>query len=664
MTECTATYSPDDNKLRLYPSARLDTLTYERVRAAGFAWAPKQELFVAPMWTPDREEIALELAGQIDDEDTSLVERAAERAERFENYSEAREKDADRAHAAVHAIAGNIPFGQPILVGHHSERRARKDAQRIRDGMSRAVSMWATSEYWASRAAGAIRTAKYKERADVRARRIKGIEADLRKAQKITAEAEKFLAEWIRPDLTMKQALFLANYSHISHCFPLAEYPREAPISQYEGAMGIWSALDGGIITVDQARELTTAAYRRSIARQACWIGHYENRLTYERAMLGEQGGLVAENVEIAVGGRVLCRGEWLTVMRLNKKAGKLLSVSTNARYVKVRGVDEISQYEAPSAEAAAAVASATKKHPICNYPGPDFLPITQAQWDEVSADYKGTKTIEATATTGPHRARMMLGVYAGVNSSDMNKRHGYPFVYITDAKRKDPPAAEGVAPAAPAIPAPEPVLRRTAAPLHVAKEPNKFQVMADQLHAGVKVVSAPQLFPTPAPLAARMVEAAQIELGMDVLEPSAGTARILQALPFVVPFGDKRQTGLKVVAVEINQMLAGALERSGLATTVRCADFLECNGDLGTFDRILANPPFAGGADIRHIQHALTMLKPGGRMVAICANGPRQQEILMPLVDAHGGTWEVLPHGTFMASGTNVASVMLTLQT
>ena len=49
-----------------------------RVRGAGFIYAPKQELFVAPMWTPEREDLLLELCGEIDDEDTSLVERAEE----------------------------------------------------------------------------------------------------------------------------------------------------------------------------------------------------------------------------------------------------------------------------------------------------------------------------------------------------------------------------------------------------------------------------------------------------------------------------------------------------------------------------------------------------------------------------------------------------------
>ncbi|HCE8871455.1 DUF3560 domain-containing protein, partial [Klebsiella pneumoniae] len=46
-----ATYSPDDNKLRLYASLRLDDETYSLINKAGFRWAPKQELFVAPAWT-------------------------------------------------------------------------------------------------------------------------------------------------------------------------------------------------------------------------------------------------------------------------------------------------------------------------------------------------------------------------------------------------------------------------------------------------------------------------------------------------------------------------------------------------------------------------------------------------------------------------------------
>ena len=65
--EYRATYSPDDNKLRLYADSRLDEETYLRVKNAGFKYAPRQGLFVAPMWTPSREDLLLELAGEIGD---------------------------------------------------------------------------------------------------------------------------------------------------------------------------------------------------------------------------------------------------------------------------------------------------------------------------------------------------------------------------------------------------------------------------------------------------------------------------------------------------------------------------------------------------------------------------------------------------------------------
>ena len=109
----TATYSPEDNKLRLSASSKLDDDTYKRVKDAGFTWAPKQEIFVAPMWTPNRADLCIELAGEIEDEDKTLAERALERAERFETYSDKRAKEATSAREHVSEISGRFEFGQP-----------------------------------------------------------------------------------------------------------------------------------------------------------------------------------------------------------------------------------------------------------------------------------------------------------------------------------------------------------------------------------------------------------------------------------------------------------------------------------------------------------------------------------------------------------------------
>ena len=178
----------------------------------------------------------------------------------------------------------------------------------------------------------------------------------------------------------------------------------------------------------------------------------------------------------------------------------------------------------------------------------------------------------------------------------------------------------------------------------------------------GVAVVSAPQLFPTPATLAARMVELADIEPGQEVLEPSAGTGVLCQAIKTAQPTA-------RVFAVEINHQLCEMLSQrintaegaaEGISRNVLQGDFLECFG-LGRFDRIVMNPPFADGDDIKHITHALRLLNPGGRIVALCANGPRQNAKLRPIIEEMGGEWEELPANTFAAAGTGVRTVLLT---
>lgn len=286
-----ATYSPDDNKLRLYADDRLDSDTYERVRGAGFVWAPRQKLFVAPAWGPQREDLLLELCGEIGDEDTTLVQRAEDRADRFAEYGERRAEDAERARTPANPFAG--------------------------------ARLWETSRYWTDRARAAIQHAKYKEQPAVRSRRIKGLEADKRKQEREKARVEKLLGFWLKDGVNLKLARELANHHHGSFTFPLTEYPRELPASQYEGEMSLWRALDGGVITPEEARDLAVPGYRAAIAWADRWIAHYDLRLAYERAMLAEQGGTVADRTKPEKGGACRCwaspNGGWSIIQRVNK---------------------------------------------------------------------------------------------------------------------------------------------------------------------------------------------------------------------------------------------------------------------------------------------------------------------------------------------------------
>jgi hypothetical protein len=58
-----------------------------------------------------------------------------------------------------------------------------------------------------------------------------------------------------------------------------------------------------------------------------------------------------------------------------------------------------------------------------------------------------------------------------------------------------------------------------------------------------------------------------------------------------------------------------------------------------------------------------MKFVKPGGRLVALCANGPRQSRELGALAEEHGGTFEPLPEGTFAEEGTNVRVALLVVE-
>lgn len=57
-------------------------------------------------------------------------ERRERKAERLREWAEKREAKSAGAHQAAHDATAQIPFGQPILVGHHSERRHRNAVER------------------------------------------------------------------------------------------------------------------------------------------------------------------------------------------------------------------------------------------------------------------------------------------------------------------------------------------------------------------------------------------------------------------------------------------------------------------------------------------------------------------------------------------------------
>lgn len=430
MQEYRATYSPDDNKLRLYASCRLDAETYAKVSRAGFKWAPKQNLFVAPAWTPGREDLLIALAGEIGDEDNTLFDRQEERAERFGNYSEKRASESEQTLSYVDALASSVPLGQPILVGHHSERKARNHAKKIENGMQKAVMLFERAEYWEERAEASLRHAKYKELPEVRYRRIKRIQADLRKAEKEIANAEKFTKLWRSENLDPKMARVISCHDRISACFSLEKYPRPPEKSQYEGRTSLYSALEDEIITFQQARDIAIPCHERTINHYQRWATHYRNRLSYEQAMLAENGGVITCTQDFQVGGEVLSRGEWLKIIRINKSNGEVSSVETPCYSFLGYGgtikitVDRIKDYKAPTAEEAKVARAAAKRPPIVNYPSEGCVTMTKAEWAAKHRDYKCVRGVAANDEHGAYRYRRV-----------MSNAYSLSNVYISDMK-------------------------------------------------------------------------------------------------------------------------------------------------------------------------------------------------------------------------------------
>ncbi len=276
-----ATYSAEDNKLRLYPACRLDDATYERVKVAGFRWAPKQELFVAPRWTPAREDLCIEFCQDIEPEETTLAERAEVKATRLDELSIKRERDANSYFNAAEQISQRFEGGQPILVGHHSERKARKDQQRMESAQDKGIKASALAEYWRYRATGVERHANRKHDPRTRANRVKTLLADLRKYQRRLNFANRALDFWLKIE-----AIEDVESRNKSISYYAGAYHKDGAFSP----SNTYTLLRDGNLTHDEAlqnsieycREVTQSDY---LTRS---IQHTLGRLGYERSEQGE----------------------------------------------------------------------------------------------------------------------------------------------------------------------------------------------------------------------------------------------------------------------------------------------------------------------------------------------------------------------------------------
>lgn len=317
----TATYCPEDNKLRLYVG-RVPRDEYEALRAAGWTSTPKQDCDFVATWTPSRRDTCLEYAGIIEDEDGTPEDRAADRAERFSGYLDKRLSEA----------TGGLERYEsgPSAFGHQNRAIAERAARRFDRVAVRALDSWDKAEYWQRRTAGVISHALHKSTPAVRMGRIKEIEAELRKRENSLEEYAKMHATWkaiaeeTDPEKQTARAYKVAYFCHGNYT-----HPRTGKKSYLYDFRTGEDALSGAELA---ALFLSTNGEPKT---ETEWTKHLKLRIAYELQMLEAQGGRAAM-VEMEVGG-------WIgshQIRKVNKSpaTGRVVSVGI---MVKTNGLNK-----------------------------------------------------------------------------------------------------------------------------------------------------------------------------------------------------------------------------------------------------------------------------------------------------------------------------------
>ena len=140
-------------------------------------------------------------------------------------------------------------------------------------------------------------------------------------------------------------------------------------------------------------------------------------------------------------------------------------------------------------------------------------------------------------------------------------------------------------------------------------------------------------------------------------LEPSAGQAALADRAFYI---------SQDYVMVELMPENCQALRR--MHYDVMNEDFLKVTaGQLGSFDKIIANPPFTKNQDIDHIRHMYSFLNDNGRLVSVASRSwltgsQKKQLAFKEWLEEVGGTVEEVSAGAFKESGTNISTVIVTI--
>lgn len=136
-------------------------------------------------------EVGFEVTVEVEDGLRPIDEREAARADRVDDRQDALDAKAERKAAESDVLsdryrqmADRIPFGQPILVGHHSERRHRRDLERMHNIDRKSIDAYREGQDAARRAEASRSNQDKRESGPTTKRRIDTLEAELRDVER------------------------------------------------------------------------------------------------------------------------------------------------------------------------------------------------------------------------------------------------------------------------------------------------------------------------------------------------------------------------------------------------------------------------------------------------------------------------------------------------
>lgn len=152
-------------------------------------------------------------------------ERRQARAVRLQEYANKREAKADAAYTSAMNTIDGIPPGQPILVGHHSERKHRKTLERHDNYMRRSIGDSKKAEEMRSKAVNILEAADdaiYSDDPDAIERlqaKLDGLEAERESIKAYNTSCRKGC-----PDLTLLTPKWRNVIETYRHSFATKEW--------------------------------------------------------------------------------------------------------------------------------------------------------------------------------------------------------------------------------------------------------------------------------------------------------------------------------------------------------------------------------------------------------------------------------------------------------